>query len=374
MTYQLNFPGKIIFGAGSSEMLPQELPTETTILLVTGRHAQKDGLLDRLKKLLSAHKLIVVSGILSEVPLSEVDKLIDAGRSGQARAVVAVGGGSVIDAAKAAAALIPAEGSVVDYFHGQKKIAAKGLFFAALPTTAGTGAEITPNAVLSELATHTKKSLRHPTMFADLAIVDPELTFSCPPALTAGSGLDALTQAIESYISRNANTVSRVLATKATQLLIDNLETVYNNPANHSARHFMAEGSMLGAMAFTQSGLGAVHGLAHPIGCLLALPHGFCCAVLLPLIMRINQSSCRDALDELACSCKLRDGNTLIEQIEQLQRKLQIPTGFRDHDLTRQHFPFIIEHCRSNSMSNNPTQFSDAEIAEILETLIDHNK
>lgn len=167
--------------------------------------------------------------------------------------VIGWGGGSAIDAAKTAAALMRQEGSVADYFYGRRKIGGKGCFFAALPTTAGTGAEITPNAVLTDPDTGIKQSIRHDTMFADIAIVDPELTWDCPPGVTAASGFDALTQGIESYLSKKANVASEALALKAaadvfTMLLPAVRESVL------PARTMVAEGSMLAAMAFAQSG------------------------------------------------------------------------------------------------------------------------
>ena len=167
MNYSLSFPGRIIFGAGTVKDLPGLIPADSRVLLVTGSHAEKDGLLEFMQQLLIGFEAVSVCGIESEPPLSEVDKLIQAGRYSSSTAIVAIGGGSVIDAAKTAAALIPLEGMTADYFYDRLQIQGKGLFFAALPTTAGTGAEITPNAVLTDTKVSIKKSIRHQGMFAD---------------------------------------------------------------------------------------------------------------------------------------------------------------------------------------------------------------
>jgi len=276
----------------------------------------------------------------------------------------------VIDAAKAAAAIIPLDGKTCDYFYGRKSIPGKGLFFAALPTTAGTGTEATPNSVLTDPETEIKKSIRHDTMFPDLAIVDPELTYTCPRDLTAHSGLDALTQAIESYISRGANSVSKVLAAKATQLIFNALPLVCADLKNQSARNDMAEGSMITALAFAQSSLGSVHGLGHPLGSKLHVPHGLCCAILLPKILRWNQNFCSEALDELALSCDCVNGNDFIAKIEKLCKDLGIPDNFREFGISSDIFPFVLKNCRSGSMRSNPRHFEDNEILKILESLL----
>jgi alcohol dehydrogenase class IV len=368
-TYNLSFPGKIVFGAGTCASLSKELPADSRVLLVTGKHAKKSGLLESLNEILKDFDVTSVCGISAEPPLAEVDKLLKIGRENDVNAVVAIGGGSVMDAAKAAAAIIPLEGMTSDYFFGHKTIPGKGLFFAALPTTSGTGSEITPNSVLTDTETDIKKSIRHATMIADVAIIDPELTYSCPSALTAASGLDAFTQAIESYISCGANNVSRALAAKSAKFLFENLPRIYSNPEDKDARSGMAEGSMIGAMAFTQSGLGAVHGIGHPIGSKLHVPHGLCCAILLPVILRWNQPECASQLDTLGHICDCGNGENFISEVEKLCRKLDVPSNFKDFGLTEQHFDFIIKNCRSNSMTKNPRELSDEDVAKILESL-----
>ncbi|QSH41712.1 iron-containing alcohol dehydrogenase [Lentisphaerota bacterium ZTH] len=369
MSYCLGFPGKIIFGEGKLESLPLELEGKAKILLVVGNHTVKSGVASRVIGLLNDFEVLEISGIQAEPPLDDVDMIINAGRNFEADAVVAIGGGSVIDAAKAAAAIIPFEGDCAEYFYGVRSIATAGLFFVALPTTSGTGTEATSNAVLTDPETDIKKSIRHHCMYPDVAIVDPELTYSCSPALTAHSGLDAFTQAIESYISKGANTVSRTLAAKAATLVFNSIDTACSEPDNRAARSAMAEGSMMTAMAFAQSSLGAVHGLAHPIGARLHIPHGLCCAILLPLILRWNMDTCEDKLKVLAAKCNCEDAGNFIDQIQALCRRLGVPENFKEFGLNKKHYDFILKNCRSGSMRSNPRHLEDDEIIRILETL-----
>lgn len=368
MSYSLQYPREIRFGIGSASTLSELLPTTGKTLLVTGRSALSNGLSEQIRKILSTREIINASGMsLPEPTLECVDTIVDLGRAENASIVVAVGGGSCIDAAKAAAAVIP-EGSakVADFFTGARSIEKPGLFMAALPTTAGTGAEITSNAVLTDADLKIKKSIRSPFMVPNVAIIDPELTISAPPTVTAASGMDAFTQALESFTSANANTTTRSLAKSAVAKIFANVASATADGYDLTARTEMAEGSMLSAMAFSQSGLGAVHGLAHPIGSLLKLPHGKVCAILLPKVMEWNKIACESDYAELADACGLKNANELITAVERLNAVLGIPNELTSSGLTEQHFKFIIENCRSRSMSGNPRPMSDEDVLRFL--------
>lgn len=367
--FTLLYPPKIIFGQNSLKELPDNLPGKSRILLVTGKSLQQSGRIEEVKKLLSSFAVVHYCGIPPEPPLSSVDELTELGRREKAAAVVAIGGGSVIDAAKAAAMLIPREGTCGEYFYGTRKILGKGLFFAAIPTTAGTGAEITVNSVLTDPAAKIKKSIRSPLMVPDLAIVDPVLTLGASPELTAASGLDAFTQAVESFTSADANSASKALACEAAGIIFRNLVRAYENGKDMTARTEMAKGSLLSAMAFSQSGLGAVHGLAHPAGALLGISHGVICAILLSPVLEWNLPECRTDYDELAKNCGLKDADEFILGIRNLCSKLKIPSDLAAYGLKPEHFPFITKNCRSRSMDCNPRQMSDADIVKFLESL-----
>ena len=370
MNYQLQLPEKIIFGRGTRKQLAAVLPPGP-VLFVTGAHfaarVETEFLPD-----LAGRPCRIVSGIHPEPPLDDVERVRSAAREINATAIVGIGGGSAMDCAKAAAALLPEPGTVADYFYGRKKISGRGAFFAALPTTAGTGAEITPNAVLSDPETGLKQSLRHSSMFAKAAIVDPELTYDCPPAVTAASGFDALTQAIESYISRKANTFSKLLALQAARNILPFLPGAAEegSATQNEARDLIAEGSMLAAMAFAQSGLGAVHGIGHPAGAVLHVPHGVCCAILLPAVLRWNLTACHEVLGELSAALIGQSPEVLIQMLEGTRRMLKLPSNFRSYGLKPEHFAFIVENCRSGSMKSNPRDLSDKEVAAILEELL----
>ena len=365
-SYSLVFPGKIIFGNGTRKQLVSALPAGA-VLIICGKHSQRR-ITEELLPLLNDRQTELIADVSPELPLPDVVRCCAAARRINARSVIGWGGGSVMDCAKTVAALAPCEGAEIDYFYGRRNISAKGLFFAALPTTAGTGAEITGNAVLCDPETGIKQSLRGTGMVADLAIVDPELTFDCPPAVTAASGMDALTQALESLFSKRADQVSSLLASQAAIKLFNHLEKACQyDPA---AREAVAEGSMLAGMAFASSGLGAVHGIGHPLGSICHIPHGVCCALLLPVLLKWNRPVCREKMDAAARLLNLPDGDALIVEISALNRKLGIPATARQYGLKMEHFDFIIKNSRSGSMKCNPSDLSDEDIAEILKELL----
>lgn len=370
-SFTLTYPAEIVFESGSALKLSGKLTRFKRILLVAGTHFAKTDEYRKILRSLSGFEIHTESGIQSEPPLEDVDRLAAAGRAFHAEAVIAIGGGSVIDCAKAAAALIPLSGSCSDYFSGKKEIPGKGLFFAALPTTSGTGAEITNNSVLTDTATRIKKSLRHPTMTADLALVDPLLTTSCPPALTAASGLDAFVQAFESCTSPKSSAPTRALAHAAIRKIYGSLEKACRDGSDVLARSEMAEGSLLSAMAFSQTGLGAIHGLAHPIGSLLHVPHGKSCAILIPQVVSWNMSACGNEYAAIANECGMgHSADDFLKACLDLCRKLGIPAGFSEYGLKESHFDFIVKNCRSASMKLNPRPMSDDEVRALLGKLV----
>ncbi len=365
----LRYPGIIRCGWGCRRQLPDviaELQAGSTYVLVSGGSDRYTAVHDEFAGLI-APPLTHFKEVLPEPELACVDALKDLLRELQPELVVAVGGGSVIDTAKAAAAIAPGHGDVQEYFDGRREVTARGIPLIALPTTAGTGAEITKNAVLTDPAAGVKKSIRSAYMVPAAALCDAELTMTLPPPITAASGLDALTQAIESYITRKATNATRALAGAAVRLLTANLPGAY--AGERAGREGVAEGSLLGAMSFSQSGLGAVHGLAHPLGAVLHLPHGYVCAVLLPHILRFNLPVCTEKLAELGHQTGLDGADAFVRRIAELCTELGLPASFAADGLRPEHHAFIVANCRSNSMTGNPREMTDAEVLALLQQL-----
>ena len=369
--YDLVLPRKVCFGRGVSLRLPEVLPASSKrVLLLAGSHTVRSGLADRLAGLLkqSGREVLLVDGVSSEPPPDEIDSLTDSARSFRADSMAAIGGGSIIDAAKAAAALVPMEGRCMDYFSGSAVIDRPGLFFAAIPTTAGTGAEMTSNSVLTDPAS---KILRSPFMTPSATLNDPLLLADAPARIIAFCGLDAFVQAAECFTSTRGNPFSRALALSALRSLAVNLPAFYDDPENETARDKTAEASMITGIAFAQTGLGAVHGLAHPAGALLHIPHGEACAILMPHVFGFNAEDVPEPYSEMAQALKIgSSAQDFVRFTESLNRHFGIPENLSPFGLKKEHFPFLIRNCRSGSMKTNPRFMSDEQAEALLIKLL----
>jgi len=339
-------------------------------LLVCGQSAlKKSGRLEEAIGLLTAEGMeaVVFEGVENDPSLDTCRRGIAMARERGCDMVVGIGGGSALDAGKAIAVIAPGDGDIADYFHGKKKISLASLPVVAVPTTAGTGTECTPNAVLTDAEKGVKKSLRHESMIPDAALVDPELTLTCPPSVTAHCGMDALTQAIECYVSKAANPVSDALALRAVELLAGNLEKAFTEPDRIEHREPVALGSLMTAMAFANARLGAVHGLAHPIGLHFHVPHGLVCAVLLPHVCEFNIPARPEKFGDIAKAIGAANAEEVPSALLELNGRLNIPPTLRDYGFTEAAIAEkVLPACRTGSMAANPRDASDDDLAQIL--------
>ena len=291
--FQLQTNKKLVFGCGERQKLPaliKEFPAGP-IALFTGRSvaasAEGKALIEEIGRdaRLSHH---IISG---EPSPAVVDKIVEQCRGEKTALVIAMGGGSVIDAGKAAAAMCCEKGGIKDYLEGvgTKTPSGETLPLLALPTTSGTGSEATKNAVISDRAEGYKKSLRHDNYIPDIALVDPELTLSCPRSVTMACGLDAFCQLLESYFSTGSSVLTDTLAFEGMTRLVRSFLPVCGEGANNpDLRADMAYASYLSGITLANAGLGTVHGMAGPMGGLYEIPHGVACGLLLKPVMELT--------------------------------------------------------------------------------------
>ncbi len=316
-----------------------------------------------------------------------VDEAVRAWRDLHIDAVIGIGGGSVLDAAKAIAGLLRPGNSVMDHLEGvgpEKPYQGPATPFIAAPTTAGTGSEATKNAVLTRHgADGFKKSFRDDKLMAEYAIVDPDLLATCPPELIAANGMDAFTQLLESYVSTRSNPFTDALAMAGIQAAHEGLIAWYEGGADAAkGREKMAFASLLSGICLAQTGLGSVHGLAQPLGSLFPIPHGVVCGTLVAAASRVNIEvmQARDpnnpALAKYAQVGRLFRGDSGVGEVEALESLLSsldawtctmklpsLPTlGVSEAD-----FPRIVANCRGSSMKTNPVVLSDDEVRRILQ-------
>ena len=296
MRFTFQTPGKIVFGRGTAGQLPQLVAARGRApLVVTGANpARHQPLLTALGQ---AGLTVTVFPVAGEPTVDIARDGARLARQAGCDVVVGLGGGGALDAAKAVAALATNTADVLTYLEvvGEgRPLTERPLPVVAVPTTAGTGAEATANAVLTATGHQVKVSLRSPMMLAEVALVDPLLSASMPPAVTAATGLDALTQLLEAFVSNKANPMTDALCREGLGRAARALVAAYEDGSNMAAREDMALASLLGGMALANAGLGAVHGFAAPLGGLFAAPHGQVCASLLPFVTAANIRALRD--------------------------------------------------------------------------------
>ncbi len=380
MMFEFATAGRIIFGEGKRHDLAEIARAYgSCALVVTVKGTERiSDVLDALRAAGIACAEFAVEG---EPTISMMHDGLAALRQADAQMVISIGGGSVIDAGKAISALATNDGDPLDYLEvigkGQPLINAP-LPFIALPTTAGTGAEVTRNAVLASPEHRLKVSLRSPLMLPRVALIDPELTYSVPPNVTAYTGMDAITQVIEPFVSNAANPMTDAICREAMaggrfDLLRAAVET--NDPA---ARRELALISLSGGLALANAKLGAVHGFAGVIGGMFDAPHGAICAALLPHVIEMNMAALSQRAEDIEAinryseiAYHLTDGDDddpgmLIEWALELVEILEIPS-LGAYGITDEHVSTIVEKSRNaSSMKGNPIVLTDEELATIL--------
>lgn len=377
----------IHFGAGRRDALAGILRGYgPRVLLVTGSVSFDASPLCRdMLAVLSAEFELQRLRVDGEPSPSLVDESVAACRVFAPDAVVAIGGGSAVDAGKAIAGLLSLGHSVLDYLEGigrGRVYAGPATPFIALPTTAGTGGETSKNAVLSVIGEGGfKKSFRHELLVARHVILDPELTLSCPPAITAACGMDALTQLLESYVSGRANPMSDALAASGMAMVRQHLLSAVRHGDDIGARAGMLYASSMSGLTLANAGLGAVHGLASPLGAFFPIPHGAACGTLVYEATRLNIRCMREREPRNPGLIKYAEAGrilsdapdlddeaairALLDLLEDWSDRLEMPR-LSYYGVSPADIPRIVTGSRGNSMQTNPIRLQDAELSELL--------
>jgi alcohol dehydrogenase class IV len=387
--FQLALPRSVRFGWGVRRQLPGIAGTlgSRVWLVIGSRTLFQNGLVDDVQLGLSAAGIgsEVLATITREPVVDDVDaavvRLQRAGpRDGDV--VVAIGGGSAIDLGKSVAALTTNRhgDSVRDFLEGVGRglaIERPPLPFIAVPTTSGTGSEATRNAVISSHDPPFKKSLRSERMIPAAVLLDPELTISCPHAVTAHSGMDAITQLIESLTSRRANAFTQAICRDGLRQALPAISVAVRDGSNRPAREAMQYSAFLSGVALANSGLGLAHGVAAALGVHCDLPHGLACAVMLPAAMRFNLEARTAELAEVGrllyperrWSRDADAAEAAVAGIEQLNRELGIPASLAKLGVTSDQTDALVPASHGNSLSGNPRPVSDEDLRSLLQPL-----
>lgn len=380
---------RIEFGRGAIDKLPAIIQQfGHSLLLVRGDSSLKTGpFWDILIKIFKQQNITWSECKIKEEPSPQmIDEIVAEHANSDFAMVLGIGGGSVLDAAKAIAGLLKVQGSVMDYLEGvgpELNYVGPNVPFIAVPTTAGTGSEATKNAVLSVHGVDGfKKSFRDDSLVAEFAIIDPDFLASCPPAQIAANGLDALTQLIESYVSLNANVMTDSLVISGLRAVRDGLVACYDSAGQDAdAREKMAYGSLMSGITLANTGLGSVHGLAAPLGAFYPIPHGVVCGALLASATEINiEVMLQRDVDNIALKkyariadvlCEKRHASpklawqALTELLSAWTQHMSIPS-LTSYGLKFDELDHVVAHSRGSSMKTNPVLLQDGDIKNIM--------
>ncbi len=371
---------RIVFGPGAVETIGAEvqLLKGKKVLVVTDPGIIQAGLLDSLTDPLKAAGLpfALFDGVESDPRIEVVEQCAEKSRQEAADLLIGYGGGSSLDIAKVTSVLLTNPGPI-DALFGIDLVPNPGLPLILVPTTAGTGSEVTPIAILSDTKEKLKKGIVSPYLFPEVALLDPQLTVGLPPLVTALTGLDALIHAIEAYTSVNAFDLTDHLAFRAMELLYDNIRTAYARGEDLEARSRMLEGSLLAGIAFANAGVTAVHAFAYPLGGEFHLAHGLANSVMLPHVMRFNLLGNLPKFADIGSALGL-DTDPLtdkeaaleaLEAVEDLMEDLNIPRRLRDLNIPQEAIPTLAEGVMkvTRLLANNPRRIALEDARHIYE-------
>jgi len=385
--FSFEMPTRIEYGMRVVDRLPGELSAlgAAKVLVVTDKGVRRAGLCDRVAALLSVAG--VEHAVFDGVEANPKDRNIEEGaaiaREFGADALIALGGGSPIDCAKAMGVLISYGGKIKQY-EGRGKVTGPVIPWIAIPTTAGTGSEVTFSSVVTDTANNFKMTVKSPLMAAKVALVDPELTFTVPPSVTAATGVDALTHAIEAYTVTCAEPISDAVALQAISLISAHLRNAVAFGGNAEARDGMMMGSLLAGIAFSHSDVGSVHCMAEALGGIYDLPHGVCNAILLPYVMEYNISYCIERYSKIGKMMELTVAGGLarygtsqdptthqgavvaVEAVKRLCADVGLPAfsslGIKEFDLDL----LADMSARNGSTPSNPRPMSKSDYIEVF--------
>lgn len=381
--YSLRTPDKVIAGPGSIQNLKEIISSVNAknIVIMTDPGIFKIGLADRVKNVFEDMGLNI--GIINTIPpeptVAQVYEIFEQAKGLKADLLVAVGGGSAMDMTKLISVMFTNSSFTANILDNSLIVNA-GIPMVFIPTTAGTGAEATPNAIVAVPEKETKVGVVSERMIANYVILDPEMTTGLPPSITATTGLDALSHALECYISAKANPFSDMYALEAMRLIVNNIRTATSNGTDIDARHAMLLGAFYGGTCIATSGTNAVHMLAYPLGGKLHFPHGTSIAVLIPYVMEYNMDSCIDKFAHIADFVGISEqgmtneqkAKRFVDELYALNRDLNISANLAQYNLTEEDLSKMADSALeiTRLAVNNPKPITKEAVIDIYKKLM----
>jgi alcohol dehydrogenase class IV len=370
--WKFYMPTRIRFGWGRFQEIRQvvdELKGKRIFLVTSRNFAKKYGILDKLSDYLKGLTLVVFAEVEENPTIETVDQGAVQCKASQCDLVISLGGGSAMDAGKAIAMLQKNPGSMREYLDQERFCQTKGLPIIAIPTTSGTGSEVTPFTVITHRAKKAKPAIAPPENFPDVALVDPELTMTMPFEVAASTGLDALCQAVEGFWSTQGNPVTRSLAFQAIKLAMENLESACLRKDRESVVN-MALASHLTGIEMSNIGNTSIHPLSYPITLDYGVPHGFACAIFLPAVIRFNAQAIENRFRDLLRILNLSSVGAFAEKVDSFMEKLKAPRRLSELGVKEEDIPGIAKRGVGRSTAWNPRPMTEEDIIQICKTIL----
>ncbi len=371
MDWNYEQPVYIIFGNGRINELNAAIKKVggSSGLLVIPEYFVKSGLADKIKKISGNIITEVFTDVSPNPDVTEVDKCADIIRKNKCNFVVAVGGGSIMDCAKAAATTATIDDTICSYHGTGKSLPETHLPLIAVPTTSGTGSEVTCVAVLTDRKFGKKVPVVCNNFFPDSALIDPELTYSVPPIITASTGLDVLCHAIEGFWSRGHQPVCDACALHAAELVFKYLLKAYHNPKDAEAREKMAEASVIAGLAFTLPKTTSSHACSFPLTNIYHIPHGEACALTIDYFARINKNAENGRVQEFAVKLGFENVDLMADRIYELKKEMGLKCDLREFNLSDKQIDELVKISRHPNLLNNPVDITDDMLYEMYNSM-----
>jgi phosphonate metabolism-associated iron-containing alcohol dehydrogenase len=373
-TWNYYIPTKVIFGVGSLDTLAEVVGAfgPKKIILVTGKQSmKKSGIARTVVENLKSYPVAVYDDVEHNPTTRNIENGLRFLEKEKGDLVIGLGGGSVIDFAKAIAVLSKNSGSVFEYLSSNREIVNRGIPLIAIPTTAGTGSEVTQYASIINEDTKKKISLTHDYVRPNVAIVDPSLTVTMPKSVTAITGLDALSQCIEAYWSRNHTPVSDVFALNGIKLISENITNAYNFPDEIDARSNMSLASLFSGIAISIAATTIVHSVSYPLTVRFKVPHGLACSLTLPLFIKYNSEVSESRVLGMARAINAETVEDFIQKIEEIIVNVKLPRKLREVGVNSEDIDLIVEEgFRPDRAGNNPREVTVETLREIFKRIL----
>ncbi|RAS91818.1 hypothetical protein A3863_04895 [Priestia endophytica] len=381
MNHDFRMPSVFRVGVGAFTTLVNEIEVlgAKKVAIISDKGLEKVGVVQKVVDLIEPLSVptVTYTNISGEPTFQLLEEAVQTLDAEKCDLIIGIGGGSALDVAKATAALC-GKGDLTEYLSSEKMIESRTVKCILLPTTSGTGSEVTMNAIFGDEEQQVKRGLVSPAFLPDVAIIDPELTISCPPRVTAASGVDAFTHAIESYIAIKATPLTKIYSEKAMKLFTSNITRAVHNGRDLEARIGMSWLSSLAGVALANAGVGAVHALAYPLGGKFHIEHGVSNALLMPFVFEVIGKTCTKEMIEVAAFLQLGDFksrphealNAVVDYLYQLLSDLGLPTSLSELGVEEESLSLLAEQAAKidRLLSNTPYKLNEQKILEIYQS------